>query len=230
MTARIDRQPAPRVWFVTGASRGLGSAIDTAALDAGDSVAVAARTAAPLRELAARYGDRVLPLPLDVRRAAPPARPAARAPAPDVEPGRAGRLPDHRPLQRQRVRAEGLSEALAQEAAPFGVHVTIVEPGGYWTDLYTSMRTATPLPAYAQLRAELERQWAEGSVDSDPRLAVDAVLRLVAGDDPPLRLVLGSLAYDLAVGLARQRVETWARWEPVSRAAERAVPMPTSGT
>jgi NAD(P)-dependent dehydrogenase (short-subunit alcohol dehydrogenase family) len=125
---------------------------------------------------------------------------------------------------------EGLSEALAQEAAPFGVHVTIVEPGGYWTDLYTSMRTATPLPAYAQLRAELERQWAEGSVDSDPRLAVDAVLRLVAGDDPPLRLVLGGLAYDLAVGLARQRVETWARWEPVSRAAERAVPMPTSGT
>ncbi len=125
---------------------------------------------------------------------------------------------------------EGLSEALAQEAAPFGVHVTIVEPGGYWTDLYTSMRTATPLPAYAQLRAELERQWAEGSVDSDPRLAVDAVLRLVAGDDPPLRLVLGSLAYDLAVGLARQRVETWARWEPVSRAAERAVPMPTPGT
>src|SRR5699024_11321937 len=30
---------------------------------------------------------------------------------------------------------EGFSEALAQEAAHFGVKVSIVEPGGYWTNL-----------------------------------------------------------------------------------------------
>src|SRR5690625_6524944 len=34
---------------------------------------------------------------------------------------------------------EGFSESLAQEAAHFGVHVSIVEPGGYWTNLYLKM-------------------------------------------------------------------------------------------
>ncbi len=34
---------------------------------------------------------------------------------------------------------EGMSEALAMEAAPFGVKLSIVQPGGYWTDLYTAM-------------------------------------------------------------------------------------------
>jgi NAD(P)-dependent dehydrogenase (short-subunit alcohol dehydrogenase family) len=38
-----------------------------------------------------------------------------------------------------------MSEALAAEAAGFGVKVTIVQPGGYWTDLYTS-RTDHGMP------------------------------------------------------------------------------------
>jgi NAD(P)-dependent dehydrogenase (short-subunit alcohol dehydrogenase family) len=42
---------------------------------------------------------------------------------------------------------EAMSESLAMEAAGLGVRVTIVEPGGYWTDLYSSMRTAVELPA-----------------------------------------------------------------------------------
>ncbi|NYI07772.1 SDR family NAD(P)-dependent oxidoreductase [Allostreptomyces psammosilenae] len=124
---------------------------------------------------------------------------------------------------------EGMSEALAMEAAPFGVKVSIVQPGGYWTDLYTSMRATTPLDAYAPLRAELERQWAEGSVDSEPRLAAEALMKLVDSEEPPLRLLLGSMVYDLAFDLARQRMATWAGWEQVSRAAEHAVPAPTAG-
>ncbi|MFD0351391.1 SDR family NAD(P)-dependent oxidoreductase [Kitasatospora aburaviensis] len=39
---------------------------------------------------------------------------------------------------------EGLSEALAMEAAGFGVKVSMIQPGGYWTDLYTAMRTTAP--------------------------------------------------------------------------------------
>lgn len=123
---------------------------------------------------------------------------------------------------------EGMSEALAMEAASFGVKLSIVQPGGYWTDLYTSISATTPLDAYAPLRADLERQWAEGSVDSDPRLAAEALLRLVDSDDPPLRLLLGSMVYDLAFDVSRRRMETWAGWEEVSRAAERAVPAPGS--
>jgi NAD(P)-dependent dehydrogenase (short-subunit alcohol dehydrogenase family) len=121
---------------------------------------------------------------------------------------------------------EGMSEALAMEAAGFGVKVTMVQPGGYWTDLYTAMATTAPAEPYAPLRAELEKQWAEGSVDSEPRLAAEAVLKLVDSQDPPLRLLLGGMVYDLAFDISRRRMETWAGWEQVSRAAEHAVPAP----
>ncbi|GAA1311907.1 SDR family NAD(P)-dependent oxidoreductase [Pseudonocardia xinjiangensis] len=119
---------------------------------------------------------------------------------------------------------EGMSEALAMEAAAFDVKVSIVQPGGYWTDLYTAMTTTTPMAAYAPLRTELERQWADGSIDSEPRLAARALLHLVDSDDPPLRLLLGSMVYDLAFDITRRRMDTWAGWEQVSRSAEHAVP------
>ncbi|WP_405430394.1 SDR family oxidoreductase [Micromonospora sp. NBC_00617] len=121
---------------------------------------------------------------------------------------------------------EGMSEALAMEAAAFDIKLSIVQPGGYWTDLYTSLSATTPMEAYAPLRAELERQWAEGSIDSEPRLAAEALLRLVDSDDPPLRLLLGSMVYDLAFDVSRRRMDTWAGWEQVSRAAEHAVAAP----
>ncbi|MBQ1039939.1 SDR family oxidoreductase [Micromonospora sp. C81] len=121
---------------------------------------------------------------------------------------------------------EGMSEALAMEAAAFDIKLSIVQPGGYWTDLYTSLSATSPMEAYAPLRAELERQWAEGSIDSEPRLAAEALLRLVDSDDPPLRLLLGSMVYDLAFDVSRRRMDTWAGWEQVSRAAEHAVAAP----
>ncbi|SCG60107.1 SDR family oxidoreductase [Micromonospora zamorensis] len=121
---------------------------------------------------------------------------------------------------------EGMSEALAMEAAAFDIKLSIVQPGGYWTDLYTSLSATTPMEAYAPLRAELERQWAEGSIDSEPRLAAEALLRLVDSDDPPLRLLLGSMVYDLAFDVSRRRMDTWAGWEQISRAAEHAVAAP----
>jgi NAD(P)-dependent dehydrogenase (short-subunit alcohol dehydrogenase family) len=121
---------------------------------------------------------------------------------------------------------EGMSEALAAEGAQFGVKVTIVQPGGYWTDLYTSSTATSPNPVYDPLRAELEKQWAEGSIDSEPKLAAEAVMTLVASDDPPLRLLLGSMVYDVAFDISRRRMDTWASWEEVSRAAEKAVPAP----
>ena len=119
---------------------------------------------------------------------------------------------------------EGMAEALAAELASFGVKSTVVEPGGYWTDLYTRLKQTEPLDAYGDLRAELERSWGESSIDSDPALAAEAVLKLVDADDPPLRLLLGDAIFDVAIGQMEQRIETWKRWEAVSRAAERAIP------
>jgi NAD(P)-dependent dehydrogenase (short-subunit alcohol dehydrogenase family) len=59
-----------RVWFVTGSSRGFGRALVQAALEAGDSVAATARRPAQLADLVDAYGERILPLPLDVTDAA----------------------------------------------------------------------------------------------------------------------------------------------------------------
>ncbi|MEU7994524.1 SDR family oxidoreductase [Micromonospora sp. NPDC049060] len=279
---------APRVWFVTGASRGLGRAFTEAALAAGDRVVGAARDVSPFDDLAARHPDRLLALRLDVTdRAAvfdvvdeavrhfgrldvvvnnagalymgmveefteAEARAqldlnffgalwVSQAVLPHLRAQRGGHVvqvssigalggfPSTGLYSASKFALEGMSEALAAEAAGFGVKVTIVQPGGYWTDLYTSSTAATPNPAYDPLREELARQWAEGSIDSEPRLAAEALMKLVASDDPPLRLLLGSMVYDLAFDISRRRMDVWAGWEEVSRAAEQAVPAPGAG-
>ncbi|MGC4792226.1 SDR family NAD(P)-dependent oxidoreductase [Micromonospora sp. DT178] len=278
---------APRVWFITGASRGLGRAFAEAALAAGDMVVGAARDVSPLDDLAARHPDRLLALRLDVTDRAAVFDVVARAVRHfgrlDVVVNNAGALfmgmveefteaearaqldlnffgalwvsqavlpqlraqggghvvqissigalggfPSTGLYSASKFALEGMSEALAAEAAAFGVKVTIVQPGGYWTDLYTSSTAATPQPAYDPLREELARQWA-GSIDSEPRLAAEALMKLVSSDDPPLRLLLGSMVYDLAFDVSKRRMDVWAGWEEVSRAAEKAVPAPGTG-
>ncbi|MFE2155761.1 SDR family NAD(P)-dependent oxidoreductase [Streptomyces lavendulae] len=284
---RTETAGTDRVWFITGASRGLGRAFAEAALAAGDRVAVAARTTGPLEELAAAHPGRVLPLPLDVTDrdavAAAVATAVDRFGRLDVVINNAGTLtmgmveefteaearaqmevnffgalwvtqavlpvlrgqgaghlvqvssigalsgfPSTGLYSASKCALEGMSEAVAMEAAGFGVKVSILQPGGYWTDLYTAMGATTPLEPYAPLRAQLEEQFAEGSVDSDPALAARALLALVDSAEPPLRLLLGSMVYDLAFDIARRRMDTWAGWESVSRAAEAAVPAPVA--
>lgn len=57
----------PKIWFVTGSSRGLGLALVKIILEAGDSVVATARKAKDLDDLVGTYGqDRVLALDLDV--------------------------------------------------------------------------------------------------------------------------------------------------------------------
>lgn len=55
-----------KVWFVTGSTRGFGRALVRAALEAGDAVAATARRPEQLADLVDEFGDRILPLPLDV--------------------------------------------------------------------------------------------------------------------------------------------------------------------
>jgi NAD(P)-dependent dehydrogenase (short-subunit alcohol dehydrogenase family) len=58
---------SPKVWFITGASRGFGRVWADAALKRGDKVVATARNPETLDQLAKSYGDAVLILPLDVR-------------------------------------------------------------------------------------------------------------------------------------------------------------------
>jgi NADP-dependent 3-hydroxy acid dehydrogenase YdfG len=66
--ATSNKNESCRVWFITGASSGVGREIAVAALDRGDRVVAAARKPEALTELISRYTDRVLLLKLDVRR------------------------------------------------------------------------------------------------------------------------------------------------------------------
>ena len=64
--ASRPQSASQKVWFITGVSKGFGLVWTAAALARGDSVAAAARSIGALDELKAKYGDRLLPLALDV--------------------------------------------------------------------------------------------------------------------------------------------------------------------
>ncbi|MGW3496297.1 SDR family NAD(P)-dependent oxidoreductase [Streptomyces sp. NPDC001020] len=59
-------EESPKVWLITGTSRGFGRALAGAVLEAGDRVVATARRPQALQEAFGRFGDRFLPLPLDV--------------------------------------------------------------------------------------------------------------------------------------------------------------------
>ena len=114
---------------------------------------------------------------------------------------------------------EGFSESLAQELQPFGIHVTIVEPGGMRTDWAgPSMRIDEPSAPYqASVGAFVAgvRAHADAS-QSDPVKAARAILQIAAQPTPPLRLLLGSDAVFLASVVAATRAAEDARWKVLS--------------
>jgi NAD(P)-dependent dehydrogenase (short-subunit alcohol dehydrogenase family) len=56
----------PKIWFITGSSKGFGHVWADAALARGDKVAATARNTDSVRDLVERYGENVLPIELDV--------------------------------------------------------------------------------------------------------------------------------------------------------------------
>jgi NAD(P)-dependent dehydrogenase (short-subunit alcohol dehydrogenase family) len=115
---------------------------------------------------------------------------------------------------------EGLSESLAQELAGTGVHVTLVEPGGFATDWGGSSAVhADPNPAYDHIRQALAER-ASGSQPGDPAAAGPALLEVVDAEQPPLRVLFGSQPTEIVKYIYTQRLQTWADWEHVSHAAQ----------
>ena len=117
---------------------------------------------------------------------------------------------------------EGFSQSLAQEVASFGVHVTLIEPGGFSTDWAgSSARRAEPLPAYADAHAEADRiRNQRMSQPGDPTASAAAILQVVDAAEPPLRVFFGSLPIRLAKADYEQRIKTWEQWQPVSELAQ----------
>jgi NAD(P)-dependent dehydrogenase (short-subunit alcohol dehydrogenase family) len=119
---------------------------------------------------------------------------------------------------------EGFSESLAQEVGPFGIKVTLVEPGGYATDWGgRSAVHSRPLPGHEPVRAGAV-QFMGGYPLGDPRATADAILTIVDAEQPPLRVLLGAPPLGLIRDAYERRLAAWNAWDAVSRAAQGRVP------
>ena len=111
---------------------------------------------------------------------------------------------------------EGLSEALAQELAPLGLAVIIVEPGPFRTEfLGRSIVTAkAEIDAYAETSGKLRhyRDTNNGRQAGDPEKAALVILKAVDAAAPPLHLPLGPVAYSIAekkLAAVRADLDAW---------------------
>jgi NAD(P)-dependent dehydrogenase (short-subunit alcohol dehydrogenase family) len=121
---------------------------------------------------------------------------------------------------------EGFSESLRQEVGPLGIKVLMVEPSGFRTDWAgSSMDRAEPIGAYQGIEAIASRRAAQreennGSQPGNPELAAQALLDTLDRDDPPFRLLLGNVAYEVAVDRYQSRMEEFRAGEQVARGAD----------
>jgi NAD(P)-dependent dehydrogenase (short-subunit alcohol dehydrogenase family) len=124
---------------------------------------------------------------------------------------------------------EGLSETVAKEVAPFGVKVTIAEPGGMRTDWAGSSMTIHPFDDdYAPSIGEMVKHYDDGgaSFAGDPAKFARAILELASMDEPPLRIPFGSDTVKILRAAAQADVASIDRWKALSEStdADDAVP------
>ena len=265
-----------KVWFITGASRGLGVEFAKAALRAGDRVVATGRKAAAVHEALGPDTAQFLAVDLDVTDAAGAQRAVdlavskfgtidvlvnnagyghlgffeeaadhdvraqfetnvfgalgvTRAVLPVMRAARKGRifnLSSAAGIRGQEFASlycsskfalEGFSEALAAEVAPFGIFVTIIEPGPFRTDFLTreSLRfSGTAIADYDERRARLQTSFEtrNGKQPGDPTKLAEAVVRLAGEGKPPMRFIGGAFALDIMdkkLAAVRTDMDSW---------------------
>jgi NAD(P)-dependent dehydrogenase (short-subunit alcohol dehydrogenase family) len=117
---------------------------------------------------------------------------------------------------------EGFSQALAQEVESFGIHVTLIEPGGFDTDWAgPSSKRSAALPDYQEAHDAADRARSQRTAKSgDPKASAAAVLKIVDAEQPPLRCFFGELPLSLAKADYESRLKTWDEWQPVAELAQ----------
>ncbi|GGM92075.1 short-chain dehydrogenase/reductase [Dyadobacter beijingensis] len=274
-----------KVWFVTGASKGLGLALVQKLLANGFAVAATSRSAADLKNAVAHEGSQFLPLAVNltdeqsvsqaiaatiekfgqidvivnnagyglagsleelsdaesrgnfdvnvfgtlnvVRAVMPHLRAQGSGHIFNISSigGFVGEFPGFGIYCATKFAVSGLSEALAEEVAPFGVKVTVVEPGYFRTEFLASGSFVTPqteIEAYKTVRESqaMHQQQINGQQPGDPQKAADAMIRIAEAENPPVHLVLGTDAFGLAKNKIASLTAEMGVWEEVSKSTD----------
>ncbi|KAH6611617.1 hypothetical protein Trco_001637 [Trichoderma cornu-damae] len=265
----------PRIWFVTGSSKGLGLAIVEAALADGDHVVATARNPDTVKHLVKKYGpDRILPLALDVVsndqvesavkaavdkfgrldvvvNNAGYAIPRAledtsidvyrdqidanllgtvyvtKAVLPILREQKSGRIlqvssvggristPGLSAYQAAKWAVGGFSSVVAKEVAPFGIKLTVLEPGGMKTDWAGSpddeIAISEPYQQTVGAFQKIRQQYKDFM--SDPAKVADVIVKISKEKEPPVRLLLGPETVDLVKQEAEQLAASDEKWK-----------------
>ncbi len=106
---------------------------------------------------------------------------------------------------------EGFSEALAQEVAPLGIKVSIVEPGPFRTNFAGNGlgQAHSVIDAYSETAGAFRTKLkgVDGKQEGDPIKASKAIIDLVNSENPTLRLPLGKVAL-ITIGMKLDSVKT----------------------
>ena len=270
----------PKVWFITGSSRGFGRVWAEAALKRGDQVAATARQLESIAGLTQKYGQNVLTLEMDVTRPEQVKAAVEQAYAHfgrlDIVLNNAGYslvgtieeasadairalyetniigsvsvIQAALPLLRKQGSGhilgissnlghvtlpvigyycsskwafEAIHESLAAEVKPFGIKVTIIEPGAYATEFGSpeSLKFAPGLDIYADFKAQFVNSL-RTQERGDPNATPEALFKVVDDENPPLRFFLGSHNLPWVRTAYTERIATWEAWEEVSNSAQ----------
>jgi NAD(P)-dependent dehydrogenase (short-subunit alcohol dehydrogenase family) len=107
---------------------------------------------------------------------------------------------------------EGFMEGLAPEVAPFGIRTMLVEPGFFRTELLTPQSTHFAEPSIADYAERSQRTidgWRsmDGKQGGDPAKLADALIQVIALDQPPVRFAAGADAVDVFERKARHLLD-----------------------
>jgi NAD(P)-dependent dehydrogenase (short-subunit alcohol dehydrogenase family) len=130
--------------------------------------------------------------------------------------GRVGGTPGLGAYQTAKFGVEGYSEVLANEVKHLGIKVTIVEPGGFRTKWSGGAAVAAAAisddyqPSVGEFLRFMESY--RGAEPGDPARAAQALIKVAGTEEPPLRLLLGSDALQLAREASMARADEAEEW------------------
>ncbi len=119
---------------------------------------------------------------------------------------------------------EAISESLSYEVAPLGLKVTIVEPGAFRTNWAGSSMVESPIRIedYDDTAGKRRQSTkaSSGNQPGDPSRAAAAIIKAVEAEVPPLRLLLGAPALDIAYKRLEALKANFDAWKDVTLSAD----------